>query len=118
MERRRQYMPPPYQGNPYPYNYPPQAFQEQGWNQAGVTPYSQFAKPIQNPSMGQYFQGGPNPTGNHPGNSPGFINYFYDENGQMDYGKVINTVSQVANAFQQVTPVVQQINSLINTFRR
>lgn len=81
-----------------------------------LSPYTQFAKPIQPQFMSPYSHQppGPMPKGN-PNSS--FLNYFYDENGQMDYGKVLTTVSQVANAFHQVTPVVQQINSLINSFR-
>lgn len=94
------------QGNP---NY--------GWNQNPMTPYEQFQKPIQAQQMNSFYPGNPQMYGNIPMQNSSFINYFYDENGQMDYGKVITTVSQVANAFQQVTPVVQQINSLIQSFR-
>ena|SRR5690625_1339046 len=115
MYRMRQNNVQTYYGNPYyeqmaqdPYS---------GWNYTQTTPYDQFAKPIQPQMMAPFHQQSPNAFGNNPMQNSSFINYFYDENGQMDYGKVITTVSQVANAFQQVTPVVQQINSLIKTFR-
>lgn len=41
----------------------------------------------------------------------GFISYFQDKDGQMDLDKMLNTASQVANTYQQFTPIVKGINS-------
>lgn len=106
----------PYYGYPYPTG-PMQGNSHPGWNQQPMTPYDQFQKPIQPQQIASFYPGNPQMYAAGPQQNSSFINYFYDEHGQMDYGKVITTVSQVANAFQQVTPVVQQINSLIQSFR-
>src|SRR5690625_249972 len=109
---------------PPPYTYIVKPMQQQG----GV-PYhdsGQFAAYQSMPAFHEQAQFMPYENGppvyeqaqQTPTSNAGFISYFYDEKGQMDYGKVFTTVSQVANAFQQVTPVVQQVGSLINSFRQ
>lgn len=85
------------------------------------TPFSVYAKPAQPQNWPPFMQQNPHfypqqqQQAQQPTNS--LIAYFQDQNGQMDYGKMLTTVSQVANTFQQVTPVVQQISSIINSFR-
>lgn len=49
--------------------------------------------------------------------TPSFLTQFKDENGQMNFDKVISTVGQLANTFQQVTPVIQQVSAMVKTFR-
>lgn len=119
MYHNRQQFTQQFYGNPYPQQQQMYGHPMHHNQQIPPTPYNQFAKPPQP----QYMMpiNGQNPNTFGPGSNPpsqsSFMNYFYDDKGQIDYGKVINTVSQVAHAFQQVTPVFQQINSLINSFR-
>lgn len=54
---------------------------------------------------------------NNQSQPPGFLTQFQDGNGQMNLDKVLSTVSQLANTFQQVTPVIQQMGAMIKTFR-
>src|SRR5690625_35558 len=109
---------------PPPYTYIIKPVQQQGGS-----PFHEQVQFMQNQSMPSFheqaqfmpYENGPpvyEQAQQTPTSNAGFISYFYDEKGQMDYGKVFTTVSQVANAFQQVTPVVQQVGSLINSFRQ
>lgn len=83
--------------------------------QSSISPYEMYAKPPQPEEWaGQmdegYFQmpkKQPNPIMAH----------FYDENGQMDVQKMLSTVNQLANTFQQVTPVIQQLGSFVRLIR-
>lgn len=84
------------------------------------TPFAQFAKPAQPQNWPAFMQQNPNffpqqQEAQQPSNN--LIAYFQDQNGQVDFGKMLSTVSQVANTFQQVTPVIQQISSMIKSFR-
>lgn len=86
-----------------------------GVSQPSISPYEMYAKPQQPEEWGGpmgegYFQPPekkPNPIMAH----------FYDENGQMDLQKMLSTVNQLANTFQQVTPVIQQIGSFVRLIR-
>lgn len=90
---------------------PPQS----GMGQPSISPYEVYAKPTQPEGWaGQMSEGffqtpekQPNPIMAH----------FYDENGQMDLQKMLSTVNQLANTFQQVTPVIQQLGSLVRFIR-
>lgn len=42
---------------------------------------------------------------------------FLDENGQVDIQKMLQTVGQLADTVQQVSPVIKQLNDLIRAFR-
>lgn len=42
---------------------------------------------------------------------------FLDENGQMDFQKMLSTVGQFADTVQQVSPVIKQLNDLVRSFR-
>lgn len=42
---------------------------------------------------------------------------FLNEHGQVDIQKMLQTVGQLADTVQQVTPVVRQLNDLIRAFR-
>lgn len=97
--------------------YPSQQQFQQG------TPFEYFTKPEQ-PNHWPMAIGQDNPNFypsqypiNNQDQSPGFLTQFQDENGQMNFDKVLSTVSQLANTFQQVTPVIQQVSAMIKTFR-
>jgi len=54
----------------------------------------------------------------YPGMAPkqqsikkGFMGYFQDDEGQLDFDKVLNTAGQVGNTYQQFSPLVKGIGS-------
>jgi hypothetical protein len=103
----------------YPYtqhpNYPyiqqngPQPFQQ--------TPYEQFAKPQQplywDPT--QTLHGSQPQQGSNPGG--GIKAYFQDQDGQVDFDKMLSTVGQLASTYHQVSPIVKQFGSIIKIFK-
>ncbi|GGM34271.1 hypothetical protein GCM10011351_20310 [Paraliobacillus quinghaiensis] len=112
----------PYQGNYYnepvnPYQmaqqqqntYPPLANLQPPQQTHNIPPYQYFAKPAQ-PSDGY-----PESTmnGSYGQQAKGFINYFQDKDGQIDLDKMLNTVGQVANTYQQVSPLIKGIGSFM-----
>lgn len=118
--QKRRYHPHPYVQQ-QPYNNPYIAPMINHVNQESIpppTPFAMYAKPKQPSQMQQpphaFYQTMQQQTPK-PNNS--LIAYFQDQNGQIDYGKMLSTVSQVATTFQQVTPVIQQINAIIKSFR-
>lgn len=49
-----------------------------------------------------------------PGNKgKGFFSYFQDKDGQVDLDKMLNTANQVANTYQQFTPIFKGISSFM-----
>lgn len=116
------YMQPP---NPYPHGNGNPYFQ---------TPFEQFAKPpqpedwsypMQQPDYPQQVnspqqmnssqQMNPHQQMNLPQNN--VTGYFQNENGQLDFDKMLSTVGQLANTYHQVSPIVKQVGALIKTFR-
>ncbi|HLS20543.1 MAG TPA: YppG family protein [Bacillota bacterium] len=49
--------------------------------------------------------------------SASVLNQFQTDDGQIDINKTLATVGQLANTFQQVTPVIKQFGSIIRYFR-
>src|SRR5690625_2081561 len=107
---------------PPPYTYIIKPVQQQGGS-----PFHEQVQFMQNQSMPSFheqaqfmpYENGPpvyEQAQQTPTSNAGFISYFYDEKGKRVYGKVFTTVSQVANAFQKVTPVVHQEGRLITSF--
>src|SRR5699024_11122347 len=72
------------------------------------TPFEHFAKPKQPPFWNQPQQP-PNTPPNQQPPMNNFKAYFQDDNGQMDYDKMFNTVGKLAKTVQQVSPVIQQV---------
>lgn len=104
----------PAQPNVAPHQPPPYAEP----NGPPTSPYQMYAKPPQtNEWMEQ--MNGPYPQAQQAQtkNPNPIMTHFYDENGQIDLQKMLSTVNQLANTFQQVTPVIQQIGSLIRLVR-
>ncbi len=84
-------------------------------NQQPVSPYQMYAKPPQPEGWaGQMDEGYFQEQAKKPN---AIMQHFYDENGQMDIQKMLSTVNQLAGTFQQVTPVIQQIGSLVRLIR-
>lgn len=89
--------------------------------------YEQYAKPVQpNAYFNQSYEAN-NEQGQGQGqveeqlvapNGSNFIGYFKDANGQMDFDKIFSTVGQFTHTVKQVTPMFQQVGSLIKTFRK
>ncbi len=84
------------------------------------TPFEQYAKPEQpmnwympqNQFDNQFYQEPPQQN-----QQSSFVNPFQAENGQLDFNKIMSTVSQLANTVQQVSPVIKQVGAMIKTFR-
>jgi hypothetical protein len=104
--------PPPYyqnlHGQPsHTPNYPP----------AHLTPYELYAKPPQ-PMDLLNGHNSPNPMAGSPEEpSSGIFGNFTDENGQLNFDKMMGSISQIAGTYHQVTPIIKEIGSLINSFR-
>lgn len=46
-----------------------------------------------------------------------FIQYFKDENGEIDIDKVFGTVTQLMKTAQQIGPIVQSVNQFVKNIR-
>lgn len=113
----------PYQ-NPYQHQQQNPYSQMNGPPPLQQTPYEQFAKPQQPMFWDNSMQSNSNfnPQSNmnqQPNMNPpnGIINYFQDEDGQMDFDKMLSTVGQLASTYHQVSLIVKQVGSLIKIFR-
>lgn len=118
MNRQRPYHRAP---NPYEQQYTPYQTFQKNWHPEGpyqhqvkqpLTPFEYYSKPIQPPI---WPNDGQQNMPSQP--SPSFLAQYQDANGQMDVEKVLSTVGQFANTVQQISPVIQQVGSLIKTFR-
>ncbi|MFC3039308.1 YppG family protein [Virgibacillus xinjiangensis] len=97
----------------YSSQYPPQNIPMQVPPQ---TPYQAFAKPKhpeQWPHAGQL--GYSSFTGGKPGSN--LFAYFQGNKGQVDIEKMIGTVSQLANTYHQVSPIVKEFGSILKNIR-
>lgn len=82
------------------------------------TPYQYYAKPQQPANWLNYAQ--PNFNGYAAPNqkqASGLLNYFQDENGQMDFNKMMSTVGQVSNTVKQISPMVKQFSTIMKSFK-
>lgn len=123
MYNRQYYYPPDdmYYTSDHPYmQQPPNPYPPVNGNLPNQTPYEHFAKPAQ-PEDWFYNMMQPNQSNYsaqqmdaQPNNVMG---YFQNENGQMDFDKMLSTVGQIANTYHQVSPIVKQVGALIKTFR-
>ncbi|HLR74313.1 MAG TPA: YppG family protein [Virgibacillus sp.] len=99
--------PPNYSSMPYSGPRPP------------MTPFDQFAKPAQpmNWPMQTQSQANPQMPPSYQQQPPGVLSQFQDSSGQIDINKMISTVGQLANTVQQVSPMIKQLGSFINSYR-
>ncbi|CQR48277.1 hypothetical protein BN1058_02642 [Paraliobacillus sp. PM-2] len=110
----------PFEGDPYnPNSYSP--FHSQKPNnltsqQAPFpTPYQYFSKPPH--PMEWYPEQSQTSFSTYGQQAKGFMQYFQDKDGQMDLDKMLNTVGQVANTYQQITPMIKGLGSFIKGFK-
>ncbi|SEN82651.1 YppG-like protein [Amphibacillus marinus] len=92
--------PQPMQNQGYP---PQQHFNPQSYQAQPGMPFQQSWYPP--PSQGMGMESAPT--------SKGVMGYFQNNDGQFDLDKVFNTAGQVANTYQQFTPIVKGISSFI-----
>lgn len=52
-----------------------------------------------------------------PPKTNNLLHYFKDNNGEVDLDKMFSTVGQLATTFQQITPVVKQVGSIMQQFK-
>ncbi|SHN31883.1 YppG family protein [Gracilibacillus kekensis] len=105
-----------YQNNPYPY--PQEMFPYQPPTYTSplpMTPFQYYKKPVvPNPYEG--FQT-TNPSNFGKQNNP-MLHYFQNKNGEMDLDKVFQTVNQLANTYQQVSPLVKNVGNFLKVFQK
>ncbi|MFB4168117.1 YppG family protein [Virgibacillus sp. JSM 102003] len=112
---------PPYNGNPYNFyqnNTQPLHNYKQMYNNYNTnfqTPFEMYAKPKQPMNWHPYGQSIGGTFNTPPKNN--LLYYFQDNNGEMDLDKMLSTAGQIANTFQQVSPVVKQVGSIMKQFR-
>ncbi|MDC3413131.1 YppG family protein [Aquibacillus sp. 3ASR75-11] len=94
-----------------------------------VTPFQKYSKPSQPSYLSNYGTPGMGPKNNgwmdqwipyqsapfpQQGNMPkGFMNYFHDEDGQLDIDKMLSTFGKVADTVKQVSPMVKGLGTFI-----
>lgn len=92
------------------------ANQGNGWGQQAYNP-AMYG--YQNPYMNSYNYTGYTETGNanpsfNVGNmSKGVMNYFQNEEGQLDFDKMMSTTGQVMKTVKEVSPIVKGIGSFV-----
>ncbi|ARI78849.1 YppG family protein [Halobacillus mangrovi] len=100
----------------YPYYQPGVQNYANEWN---FTPPQQGVYTYQNPYMYSYDYAGYTENGNanssmNVGAIPKtFMNYFQDEEGQLDLDKMMSTTGQVMKTVKQVSPIVKGIGSFV-----
>ncbi|MFC2947794.1 YppG family protein [Virgibacillus sediminis] len=94
--------------------YTPQFYHTQAYPE---TPYEAFAKPKQPehwPPVGSVEH--PSPfSGAKPANH--LSAHFQNNEGQVDLDKMIATVSQLANTYHQVSPIIKEFGTLLKNIR-
>lgn len=76
------------------------------------TPYELYAKPAQ---PMDWFQSGKQAQNSTDNPNPGS---FTDNNGQIEFDKLLSSINQVAGTYHQVSPIVKQLSSLVKMFRQ
>lgn len=113
---------PNYTQRPFNYNQADPQYYKQQWHQPTMppnylTPYQYYAKPQQPPNWHTFSQPNNYATFNQQQPAGGVLHYFQDENGQMDFDKVMSTVGQVSNTVKQISPMVKQFSSIMKSFK-
>jgi hypothetical protein len=99
----------PYQQGMHPYQPPTYT------SPMPMTPFQYYQKPmVPNPYDG--FET-PSPSFFGKPNNP-MLQYFQNKNGEMDLDKVFNTVNQVANTYQQVSPLFKNFGNILKSFQK
>ncbi|PKR77019.1 hypothetical protein CEY16_09730 [Halalkalibacillus sediminis] len=74
-------------------------------------PYNQYNPYYHSPE--DFYQ-----SANQPQGLGGVMNYFKGEDGEVDMEKLFVTFGQVMKTAQQISPVMQDFQSMINGFRK
>lgn len=115
MDRRGYYRQEPYThwpntNNPGFYPQSPYSGESQHFPVKQPTPYELYAKPEQ---PMDWFH-----SGKQTSNPTEVNSSFTDNNGQMEFDKLLSSINQVASTYHQVSPIVKQLSSLIRMFRQ
>ncbi|WP_053075086.1 YppG family protein [Ornithinibacillus californiensis] len=78
------------------------------------SPFEQFAKPKQ---PQDWYANNEQLQGNNQQAQPQMMSQFQEQNGQMNLDKMLTTVSQIANTYHQVSPIIKQFGDFMKTFR-
>ncbi|WP_161493911.1 YppG family protein [Virgibacillus necropolis] len=118
MFNRPNYYQEPFNANPKRPQYHKQQWQQPTIPPYNPTPYQVYAKPKQPTNWHTFSQPNQNQyaTFNQPPPS-NVLNYFQNKKGEVDFDKMLSTVGQVANTFQQITPMVKQVGSIMKSFK-
>lgn len=85
------------------------------------SPQQMQGSPLPNQPINSQQQQGNNPTNTFPNqevdNEAVFSHQFLNEQGQVDVNKMLSTVGHLAQTVQQVSPVIKQVNDIIQSFR-
>ncbi|WP_157967362.1 MULTISPECIES: YppG family protein [Paraliobacillus] len=92
-------------------NYPsPTTYVQTPQQPQNISPYQYFAKPAQ---PIEWYSESNSFTDTNSQQAKGFMHMFQDKDGQMDLDKMLNTVGQMANTYQQVSPIIKGIGSFM-----
>ncbi|MCP3029251.1 YppG family protein [Halobacillus sp. A5] len=103
--------------NQVPYGWDPGMYQAQGQPQGQPQVQPQGQPGIQAQYMQGYGYPGYYDIGAYGMQKKKMMAYFQDENGQMDFDKMMNTTGQVVQTIQQVSPMVKGIGSFVKGLR-
>lgn len=96
-----------------PYNYYSPPFNDNAnyYSAHFQTPFEMYSKPKLPVNWNPNDQSGgmykPSSASNN------LMQYFQNDNGEMDLDKVLTTVGKLANTFQQISPVVKDMGAMI-----
>lgn len=100
----------PYQTMQQSHQTPPTFSHVPQQQQQTMPPYQYFAKPAQ---PNEWYPEANSFTDSYNQQTKGFIHMFQDKDGQIDLDKMLNTVGQMANTYQQVSPIIKGIGSFM-----
>ncbi|MFC7063674.1 YppG family protein [Halobacillus seohaensis] len=111
---------------PYPYyansdidrNYNPH-YNEMpyGWEQTMYQDPYMYASGYEYPNFIDPYNGAQFTGEQYANQKKNMINYFQDENGQLDFDKMMSTTGQVMQTIQQVSPMVKGIGTFVKGLR-
>lgn len=99
----------PYQTMQQSYQ-PPPTFSHAPQQPQTMPPYQYFAKPAQ---PNEWYPESNTYANSYNQQTKSFIHMFQDKDGQIDLDKMLNTVGQMANTYQQVSPIIKGIGSFM-----
>ncbi|WP_062515719.1 YppG family protein [Halobacillus sp. KGW1] len=104
-------------------NYPMYSNQGGNWGYPMYTDASYMPYQQQQPFMNSYNYPGYTETGEQTASfdassiPKGVMGYFQNEEGQLDFDKMMSTTGQVVKTMQQVSPIVKGLGSFVKGFK-